>query len=43
MPDDVDAFEPGADGRGADDAVDAGRRAAADENGEIVMVLHLLK
>ena len=38
--DDVDALEPGADGRRADDAVDAGGRAAADQNGEIVMVLH---
>ena len=35
--DDVDAFEPGADRRRADDAVDAGRRAAADEDCELVM------
>ena len=32
--DDLDAFEPAADGRGADDAVDAGGGAAADENCE---------
>ena len=38
--DDVDAFEAGADGGRADDAVDAGGRAAADENGEIVRSCH---
>ena len=35
--DDVEAFEPGADGRRADDRVDARGRATADENGELVM------
>ena len=30
--DDLDAFELAADGCGADDAVDAGRRPAADED-----------
>ena len=37
---DLDAFERGADGRRADDAVDAGGGAAADQDGEIVMVVH---
>ena len=35
-PDDGDAFEAGADGGGADDAIDAGGRAAADQDGKIV-------
>ena len=38
--DDLEAFELGADRRGADDAVDARCRAAADENGEFPVVLH---
>ena len=38
--DDVDALEPGADRRRADDAVDAGRRSAADENGQRMVMLH---
>src|SRR3989442_767372 len=40
QPDDVDLFESGADGRRADDAVNAGGRPAADEDREIVMVRH---
>ena len=40
---DVDAFEPGADGGRADDAVDAGRRAAADENRQLMVMLHFQK
>ena len=39
QPDDVYPFEPGADGRRPDDAVNAGGGPAADEDGEIVMVL----
>ena len=38
--DDVEPLEPGADGGGGDDAVDAGRRPAADEDGEAVMMFH---
>ena len=38
--DDVYLFEPGADGRRPDDAVDAGGGPAADEDCKIVMVLH---
>ena len=34
--DDVEPVEAGADGGGADDAVDAGGGAAADEDGELV-------
>ena len=40
QPDDVYFFEPGADGRRADDAVNAGGRPATDEDREIVMVHH---
>ena len=40
QPDDVDLFESGADGRRPDDAVNAGGGPAADQDGEIVMVLH---
>ena len=36
MPTTSMSFELGADGRGADDAVDAGGGAAADEDGKIV-------
>ena len=38
--DDVEPFEPGADGGGGDDAVDAGGRPAADEDGEPLMMFH---
>ena len=34
--DDVDALEPGADGRCADDRIDAGGRAASDQDGESI-------
>ena len=37
---DVEPFEPGADGRRADDAVDAGGGAAADQDGEPLMMFH---
>ena len=38
---DLDALEPGADGGGADDAVDAGGGAAADEDGEFLRGAHV--
>ena len=37
---DLDALEHAADGRGADDAVDAGGGAAADENGQSLLMAH---
>ena len=37
---DLEALELGADGGGADDAVDAGGGAAADENGELSVMFH---
>ena len=39
-PEDVDAVEIAANRRGADDAVDAGRRTAADQDREVVMMFH---
>ena len=39
-PDDVNPFEPGADGRRADDAVDPWGGASTDQDREILMVLH---
>jgi hypothetical protein len=38
--DDVDAFDPGADGGRADDAVDAGRGTAPDEDGDVLVMIH---
>ena len=38
--DDVHAFERRADRRRADDAVDAGRRSTADQDGQLFMMLH---
>ena len=38
----LDIFDPRADRRRADDAVDAGGRAAPDEDGEVLVVLHAL-
>ena len=38
--DDVHALEGRADGRGADDAVDAGGGSAADEDGEFPVTFH---
>ena len=40
QPDDLEPLELGPDGRGADDGVDAGRRSAADQNGEFPVMLH---
>src|SRR5262249_62105916 len=39
-PDDLDAFERSADRRRADDAVDAGSGTAADEDAQLVVLLH---
>ena len=39
--DDVDALEPGADGRRCDDAVEAGSGAAAAENCQLVVGVHV--
>ena len=38
--DDVEAFEPGADGRRGDDTIDPGGRSTADEDGEPLMMFH---
>ena len=38
--DDVHAFERGADGRGADHAVDAGGGSTADQDGEFLVTFH---
>ena len=40
MPTTSRPFEPGADGGRGDDAVDAGGRTAADEDGEPLMMFH---
>ena len=39
----LDALEQRADGRRADDAVDAGRRAAADEDRELLSLAHRIR
>ena len=41
QPEDVDSLQPSPDRRGADDAVDARCRAAADQDRQVVMVFHL--
>ena len=39
----LDVRQARADRRGADDAVDAGRRSTANQNGEVLVVFHLRK
>src|SRR5256885_1619234 len=41
--DDVEPFEPRANGGSAHDAVDAGRGSAADQNREAVVMLHVYR